>query len=863
MKKGIFILITVMIIVVSVGAACLIGNVGNNSFSGDGSHSSEMGSGDGLQESTLKSSNGGGSEESLIDSVGESLSDSIIESEIQSGNISESEYESIFESDSESESGNSSECESKSDSESVKESFPAEEVYTITFDSAGGTSVPSQKVLNGKKIKKPDAPTKIGYTFTGWFVADDEWNFLAYTVTDDMTLTADWAANTYVISFNVDGGKALADLNVAYDSSFVLPVPEKGNCVFLGWELNGELFENGVYRKTENITLTAKWRITISTITFDAAGGSAVSPMKVNYGESYVLPKSQKNGYVFVGWLYNGELFKDGTILSGDITLMAYWEGLNDIFKYESMEEGVVITEYVGKATDIIVPTKIDDQPVIAIKEGVFANNSSITSVIFDGTFENYTEKMFAGCSSLKSLTISGVFDKALWWLFGDGDSSVPASFTEISFALNSKYIDGYMFKTGGRLAKHTITYVMQQGIAKINEKQFYQWSGLQSVIIPNGVTSIGAEAFCDCSSLTSVIIPDSVISIGEYAFEGCDKSLYTKVYEIIYVDKWAIGVVDKTMVFADIKSGTRGIAGYAFYECSILMIIQIPESVISIGNNAFYNCSSLISMEIPNGVVSIEDGAFSSCKNLARVKMSDSVTSIGDSAFSSCKNLESVTISGGVTTIGDSAFADCVSLTSVVIPDSVINIGASVFSGCSGLTDVTISGSVVNIGNYAFSGCSGLTDVTIPSSVVNIGNYTFSSCSSLMRVTIQSGVASIGYGVFSNCYSLASIEIPGSVTSIGDSAFSDCSSLTCVVIPNSVTGIGEHAFYGCKSLTSVTIPSSVTKIGWCAFYECSRLTNVTFNGTVEEWKNVEKGSSWLRDTKVTVIKCSDGDINL
>ena len=619
--------------------------------------------------------------------------------------FSESNFDNESPKESVSQSEKPAESVKESAKESVKESTPAEEGYTITFDSAGGTSVPSQKVLNGKKIKKPAAPTKVGYTFTGWFVADDEWNFLAYTVTDDMTLTAGWAANTYVISFDVDGGKAVADMNVTYESSFVLPVPEKENYVFLGWELGGKTFESGVYAKTENITLTAKWGVAVSTITFDAAGGSAVSPMKVNYGESYVLPKSQKSGYVFAGWIYNGEIFKDGTILSDDITLVARWEGLNDIFKFESSEEGITITEYVGNATDVIVPAEINNQPVIAVKEGVFANNSSITSVVFDGTFENYTEKMFAGCSSLKSLTISGVFDKALWWLFGDGVSSVPASFTEISFALNSNYTDGYMFKGGNennRLCEHAITYVIPYGATKIYDNQFSSWQSLQSVYIPDSVTSIGVEAFSGCSGLTSITIPSSVTTIGSQAFSGCSN------------------------------------------------------------------------------------------------------------------------------------------LTSVVIPNSV-----------------------TTIGSQAFSGCSSLTSVVIPNSVTSIGYWAFEYCSSLMRVTIQSGVASIGYGVFSNCYSLASIEIPGSMTSIGDSAFSDCSSLTCVVIQNSVTGIGEHAFYGCKSLTSVTIPSSVTKIGWCAFYECSRLTNVTFNGTVEEWKNVEKGSSWLRDTKVTVIKCSDGDINL
>ena len=222
-----------------------------------------------------------------------------------------------------------------------------------------------------------------------------------------MTLTAGWAANTYVISFNVDGGKALADLNVTYNSAFVLPVPEKENHVFLSWELGGEAFENGIYTKTESITLTAKWDI----LKFENAD---VETMKVAYNDSsYVLPIPKREGMTFRYWALNGEKFDGGVLLTKDITLTAEWEGVNNTFDFTVSGSEVTITALHTDLTDIIIPASINGDPVVSIKEGVFANNSSITSVVFDGTFENYTEKMFAGCSSLKSLTISGVFDKA------------------------------------------------------------------------------------------------------------------------------------------------------------------------------------------------------------------------------------------------------------------------------------------------------------------------------------------------------------------------------------------------------------------------------------------------------------------
>ena len=92
--------------------------------------------------------------------------------------------------------------------------------------------------------------------------------------------------------------------------------------------------------------------------------------------------------------------------------------------------------------------------------------------------------------------------------------------------------------------------------------------------------------------------------------------------------------------------------------------------TVTSIGNDAFWNCSDLTSVDIP-----------------------DSVTSIGNSAFSMCSGLTSVDIADGVTTIGEYAFESCYSLTSITIPDSVTSIGDYAFEICTKLTNVTFAG--------------------------------------------------------------------------------------------------------------------------------------------------------------------------
>ena len=128
-------------------------------------------------------------------------------------------------------------------------------------------------------------------------------------------------------------------------------------------------------------------------------------------------------------------------------------------------------------------------------------------------------------------------------------------------------------------------------------------------------------------------------------------------------------------------------------------------RKVTSIGEMAFYYCTGLTSVTIPNSVTSIGKYAFDSCTGLTTVIIPNSVTSIEKFAFMDCSSLTSVTIGNGVTSIGGCAFSDCSSLTSVTIPNSVTSIGDLAFSGCSGLTSVTIPNSVTSIGRCAFYG--------------------------------------------------------------------------------------------------------------------------------------------------------------
>ena len=248
---------------------------------------------------------------------------------------------------------------------------------------------------------------------------------------------------------------------------------------------------------------------------------------------------------------------------------------------------------------------------------------------------------------------------------------------------------------------------------------------------------------------------------------------------------------------------------------------------VTSIGGLAFYYCSRLTEITIPEGVTSIGDRAFILCASLTQITIPEGVTSIGDYAFSGCTRLTQIAIPESVTSIGQGTFVDCSSLKEITIPEGVTSIGSNAFSDCSSLKEITIPEGVTSIGDYAFSYCPSLTQIAIPESVTSIGQGTFSYCSSLKEITIPESVTSIGDSAFSKCRTLTEVTIPESVTSIGDGTFDSCSSLKEITIPEGVTSIGSNAFADCSSLKEITIPGSVTSIGDYAFCECDNLTNV------------------------------------
>ena len=493
--------------------------------------------------------------------------------------------------------------------------------------------------------------------------------------------------------------------------------------------------------------------------------------------------------------------------------------------------------------TDITV---VLSDGVKAIGYGAFRSWTGLSAVVIGNSVTDIGNSAFSSCSQLKSVTIGSKVTS-----IGDYAFSSCAQLTSVTVGNSVKTIGSYAFYSCSELTSISIG----SGVTSLGSNAFSSCSKLTNVVLGNSLTNMGYSAFSGCVALTSITVPDSVVSIGSGAFWGC-----TSLAEItlpfvgdqrhspedtdLYPFGYLFGSNSYTGGTATSQSGMTYyipavltkvtitdcdyIPDDAFYNCSKITEIILPDNVNIIGKNAFRACSGLLSIGIPVGITIIDNYAFSGCTGLTEVVIPDSVTSLGNSAFRDCSGLTSVTIGNGVTSIASCVFCGCIGLTDLVFPESVESIGDSAFSSCTGLSVVDFPNSLTSIGNHAFSDCTSLVSIIIPENVTSIGNYAFSSCIGSATLVVPDSVIQIGKYAFNGCSGFGGVIIGNGVTAIGDYAFYGCSGVTSLSIGGSVTSIGKYAFGDCVGLTSVTVPDSVVSMGVSVFYGCDALEEIT-----------------------------------
>ena len=256
-----------------------------------------------------------------------------------------------------------------------------------------------------------------------------------------------------------------------------------------------------------------------------------------------------------------------------------------------------------------------------------------------------------------------------------------------------------------------------------------------------------------------------------------------------------------------------------------------IIEDSTLLGRNTLIKCvnKSIIDLVVPEGVSAIDEAAFEGYSSIKSVLIPNSVTFIGDDAFRECTSLVTITIPSSVLSLGNTPFYQCESLSSILVED-----GNKKYASIDGVLynkelSVLLCCPPKKEGHFK-----------VLDSVIELGDYAVDRCSIITSITLPEGIE----------------EIP-------DGAFKRCSSIKEFIIPNSVTSIGMEAFAYCSSLKSIVIPSSVEFIDEYAFDSCEALESIIFKGTIEEWNSIEKAFEWDVDSSISIIHCTDGDVEI
>ncbi len=393
----------------------------------------------------------------------------------------------------------------------------------------------------------------------------------------------------------------------------------------------------------------------------------------------------------------------------------------------------------------------------------VKAKDTSITSCTIHEDTRLIYSSAFSGCTGLTSITI------------GNSVTSIGENaFRDCTSLVYNKYDNAYYLGNGSN------PYLV---LVKAKD------TSITSCTIHDDSRFIHSSAFYDCTSLKNITIPDSVTSIGKNAFSGCTS--LNAVY-ITDISKWC------AINFSYHSANPLYYAKNLYLNRKLVSGDIVLEDVTSIPDYAFYYCTGITSITIPDSVTSIGDGAFSGCSSLESITL----PFVGGSAKTSSDTYQYPF--GYI--FGTSSYDGGVATTQYYYGSSTSYITDNTYYIPSSLKSVTITGGNILYG--AFYNCNNLTSITIPDSVTSIGNYAFYSCKSLVSITI-----------------------PDSVTSIGDFAFDFCTSLVSITIPDSVTSIGNYAFYGCTSLVSIIYTGTISE--WQAIYKGSDWNYSTGSYTV------------------------------
>nr|AGS51805.1 internalin-like protein (LPXTG motif) [uncultured bacterium contig00053] len=548
-------------------------------------------------------------------------------------------------------------------------------IHTIIFRSNDGTSKTETQQIPENTTVALNANTfaRTGYSFDGWATtaagtveyADSE-NYTAGAGLATVNLYAQWTANTYIITFNANGGTGGPSTETAtYDAAMpaISTAPTRTGYTFTGYydaETGGTQYYTSAlasaknWDKTSDATLYAQWTAIGYTITFNANGGTGgPSTATATYGAAMPTPGGSaptRTGYIFTGY-YDAET--GGTqYYTNTLSSAKNWDKTSGATLYAQWTANTYNVTFnanggTGGPADV---TATYDAAMPAISPA-----PTRTGYTFTGYFDAET----GGTKYYNSdLTSAKNWDKTYaQLLYAQWDLAPLTSLAAVAAYLASA--------SGGASAADPIPLPVSIALGDMTSSSD-GWQELLSAIENAG--KYVALDLSACAMSGTEFNPVSSVT------DGKDK-----------------------IVSLTLPDAAESIAGGSGFNGFTALTGVSGGEVTGIGYEAFYNCASLESVFFPKAA-SIDVFAFARCTSLKSVSFPEAAT-IGGYAFDRCTSLKSVSFPKAAS-IDQYAFADCTSLESASFPEAT-SIGNAAFNNCNSLTSITISAGLTNFGNY------------------------------------------------------------------------------------------------------------------------------------------------------------------
>lgn len=656
-------------------------------------------------------------------------------------------------------------------------------VYTVRFETFGGSYIPPQQVDVGGYVTRPkEIPIKDGAVFRNWYAESSckvEFVFELTPIIYDFVIYAGYD-RLFTLSFDLSGGDVVdgdvSDRYLKENEMIALPTLEKEGMKFLGWYYNGEIFSaSSVFiMPAENVLLIAEWEpLSIKVQIFDW-DGTAVFEGNLKMNTIFELPTQtvpmlkleEFSGFKIIsGETDSSEIYKaENLIFTEDIKLrIAY----NYDFNFETLSEKEIQSsfEFLEQYDEIWETTAYSLG--YKSKEALKYNNLNFKMPV------SYKGKLITATHGSETRNFSYSQINKIYF---------PSSYTSIG---------NDSFKNCKALRE--VEFADNSYLIKIGKSCFSDCDRLTDIVLPEGLTEIGERAFENCVLLTNPTLPSSIKILDAFIFNGCVniEAFNVRESEDNYIIAKNGVIFSKTLL----KDQSGKLVGYSEKYNQLLyypfnknsVSYEIPAEVEAIGAGAFYGSSQEIS------------------------------------------KLKTITFARGsrLNLIKEYAFAYLSSLTEITFPSSLEKIYSYAFAGIGatlifseGMKILGCESEDLNNGTVYASFAEFYGIVRVPASVRKISNGAFNEYKGEKIIFDQNSVLQqIGDFAFYYAENLKSINLPDSVIEIGDYAFYECGSLVEFKLPESLNKVGKYAFYNAWLNDDIDFPSGLNEIGDRAFY--------------------------------------------